>query len=391
MTPPARVHQPSPGRLFVAFGGAVAALFWLYHLTAFLSPVERPWHMIVVQSVAGLAAIVALTLWRRSAAWCLLIVAGCLFLSPAGVGAAFAVQAASAWRRGRSLVVLVTGVGLVATKIAQLLLGPYHRGWIVASTVELTVAVAGLAAATLTGWLLRSVSAERTLREDARLARRDAEHARMEQVRLQERERISREMHDVLAHRISLVAMHAGALVYRDDLDPKTTRETARVIHGNAKQALDELRGILSGLRDGTHDHDHPEPPQPTLRELPVLVAEARSTDTPVRLALTATGLDDLPTQVSRSAYRILQEGLTNARKHAPQAPVELRVDDGPDNSIVLTVGNPLSREQDHWPAGAGLGLVGVTERAQLLGGTVTVGPVDGRFELTVTFPRPSA
>lgn len=373
----------------MALGGAVAALFWLYHLAAFLSPAERPWHMILVQSVAGLTAIVALTLWRRSAAWCLLIVAGCLFLSPASVGAAFAVQAAYALRRGRSLVVLVTGVGLVATKIAQLLIGPYHRGWMVASTVELTVAVAGLAGATLTGWLLRSVSAERTLREDARVARRDAEHARMEQVRLQERERISREMHDVLAHRISLVAMHAGALVYRDDLDPETTRETARVIHGNAKQALDELRAILSGLRDGTGDR--PEPPQPTLRELPVLVAEARSTDTPVGLALTATGLDDLPTQVSRSAYRILQEGLTNARKHAPQAPVEVRVDDGPDNSIVLKVGNPLSREEDQRPAGAGLGLVGVAERAQLLGGTVTVGPVDGRFELTVTLPRPSA
>jgi signal transduction histidine kinase len=121
---------------------------------------------------------------------------------------------------------------------------------------------------------------------------------------------------------------------------------------------------------------------------LPALVAEARSADTPVTLELTATDLDDLPPQLSRSAYRILQEGLTNARKHSPHAPVQLRIVDGPDGALVLAVSNPLATTAPSAAGGAGLGLVGVVERAQLLGGTVTAGATAGRFELTVRIPR---
>ncbi len=368
-----------------AFGWAVAVLFWLYYLAAFLVPAPRPWHMPLTIAVAGLAGIGALALRHRSVLLCVMLVGCCLLLGPAGVGAAFVAQATSARRYGRSPVVLLTGAWLTLAKITQLLAGPYHERWTGASTVESTIGIGGLLVATLIGWLSTSIAAERTWRDDARAARREADDARLEQVRLQERERIAREMHDVLAHRISLVAMHAGALAYRDDLDAATVRESARVIQRNSRQALDELRVVLSGLRGAGSD---PEPPQPTLRELPALVAEARESGAQVRLDLRATGLADLPSQLSRSAYRILQEGLTNARKHAPGAPVEVSIADGPDEDLVLTVSNPLRQPAHSDRNGAKLGLVGVAERAELLGGTVTTATAYGEFKLTARIPR---
>lgn len=368
-----------------ALSGAVAVLLWLYQVAAFLVPAQRPWHTPVTVAVAGLAGIGALTLWRRSTALCLAVIGCCLFLSPATIGAALVAQAASARRYGRTPVVLVTGGWLALMAIAQLLAGPYHTRWDQASNVQSGIGMGGLVVATLAGWLSASIAAEGTWRDDARAARRHADDARQHQTRLQERERIAREMHDVLAHRLSLVAMHAGALVYRDDLEPAAVRETARVIQGNAKQALDELRVVLSGLRD---DRSRPEPPQPTLRELPVLVADARGSGTPVRLDLGVTGLVDIPSQLSRSAYRIVQECLTNARKHAPGAPIEISLADGADDDLLLTVSNPLAESRSVNRSGVGLGLVGVAERVELLGGTVTTATADGRFTLTARLPR---
>jgi signal transduction histidine kinase len=368
-----------------AVGCAVAVMLWLYHMAAFLVAGPRPWHMPLTVAVAGLAGIGALSLWRWSTGLCLALVGCCLLLSPATIGAAFVAQAVSARRYGWSPVVLLSGGWLATMKIIQLLAGPYHKPWDQASTVESTIGIGGLVVATLLGWLSTSLAAERAWRDNAQAARLDAETARLDQARLQERERIAREMHDVLAHRISLVAMHAGALAYRDDLDTAAVRETAQVIQRNAKQALNELRGVLSGLRD---TRSGPEPPQPTLRELPVLVAETRESGTPVRLDLGVTGLADIPSQLSRSAYRILQECLTNARKHAPGAPIEVSLTDGADDDLLLTVSNPLTVAPGRNVDGVGLGLVGVTERVGFLGGTMATTTTDGRFTLTARLPR---
>jgi len=213
-----------------------------------------------------------------------------------------------------------------------------------------------------------------TLRQ--RADRAEAEQAlRAEQARLQERERIAREMHDVLGHRISLLAVHAGALAYRDDLDRDQVRASAEVISASAHQAMDDLRAVLGVLRD---DGATVDLPQPTLADLPALVDEARASGMRVDLrqdlsgATTPTGRDGCPADaIGRTVYRIVQEGLTNARRHAPGALLRIEVTGGPDDGLALALHNPLPLVGERLPVpdGAGLGLVGLTERVALVGG----------------------
>ncbi len=152
-----------------------------------------------------------------------------------------------------------------------------------------------------------------TLRERAHQAEAEQE-LRVGRARSAERERIAREMHDVLAHRISLVTMHAGALAYRTDLPPEQVRETAELIQTKAHEAMTDLRQVLGMLRgeDGV-----PDRPQPTLPDLGTLMDEARTSGMVVDFHdLLPSG--QLPSeQVGRTVYRIVQEALTNARKHA--------------------------------------------------------------------------
>lgn len=215
-----------------------------------------------------------------------------------------------------------------------------------------------------------------TLQLRAETAERE-QSARVDQARTQERSRIAREMHDVLAHRISLVAMHSGALAYRTDLTREETADAAGIIRDNAHLALSELREVLGVLRDHASVDGRPDLPQPTLLVLDALVAEARSVGADVTYAMApdvAAHLDELPESISRSAYRIVQEALTNARKHAPAATVVVRVNGGPGDGVSLEVRNPaVAPARAPLPA-SGLGLTGLTERAELAGGTLTSG-----------------
>jgi signal transduction histidine kinase len=227
-----------------------------------------------------------------------------------------------------------------------------------------------------------------TLRERAHTAEAE-QHARIQQARTAERSRIAREMHDVLAHRISLVTMHAGALVYREDLDPAQMRATARVIQDNSHQAMVELREVLGVLRDGPGDAD-PELPQPSARDLPELIAEARRSgmriDTHPQL-----DLEEVPDQLGRTLYRVVQEGLTNARKHAADTLVTINLAGGPDVGANVEVRNPLRVGEGYLPAPeSGLGLVGLAERTELAGGRLThrVSPA-GEFVLRAWLPWP--
>src|SRR3954463_9843676 len=158
-----------------------------------------------------------------------------------------------------------------------------------------------------------------------------------------ERTRIAREMHDVLAHRMSLVALHAGALAFRTDLTPAETRRTAGIIQVNSQSALGDLREILGLLRDtergaGATQHR----PQPTLGDLHTLLDDERAAGAHVTLRCDLADLDALPASVGRSAYRIVQEALTNARKHAPHAAVTVEVSGRPGSGLELTVRNPV-------------------------------------------------
>lgn len=223
-----------------------------------------------------------------------------------------------------------------------------------------------------------------------------AERAEREQAlqvstaRAGERTRIAREMHDVLAHRMSLVAVHAGALAYRTDLSAAETRETAAIIQANSQRALADLREILGLLRDTERGIDvtHHRP-QPTLGDLDSLLDDERAAGAHVTLRSDLEDLDALPESIGRSAFRIVQEGLTNARKHAPHALVTVELTGHPGNGLDLSVRNPVrvGGELDG-KDGAGFGLVGLAERAAASHGRLEHGLTrNGDFVLRAWLP----
>ena len=207
-----------------------------------------------------------------------------------------------------------------------------------------------------------------TLRSRAERAEAEQE-LRVRQARGNERARIAREMHDVLAHRISQISMHAGALSFREDLTAEQMRESAGVIQQKAHEALTDLRGVLGVLRDDGSGSAETEVPQPTYADLQALVADAREEGLNVELVDgLAAQAGSVPDTVGRTLYRIVQEGITNARKHAPGSLLTVRVSGSVDDGIDVELRNPIGFGPAAAP-GAGLGLIGLTERAQLAGG----------------------
>ncbi|WP_374455715.1 sensor histidine kinase [Nocardioides sp.] len=211
-------------------------------------------------------------------------------------------------------------------------------------------------------------------RDRAETAERE-QRARVAQAQAAERTRIAREMHDVLAHRISLVAMNAGALGYRTDLTAEEQASAAQSIEENAHRALSDLRAVLGVLRDPTRPTDaEPERPQPGLDDVAGLVAEESSGGMRVRLSNRVE--DELPPGTGRTAYRIVQEALTNARKHAPGTAVTVDIFGSPDDGLVVAVRNAAPVGPAPRPAlpASGLGLLGLAERAALAGGRINHG-----------------
>ena len=202
---------------------------------------------------------------------------------------------------------------------------------------------------------------------------------RVAQGQAAERQRIAREMHDVLAHRISLVSMYSGALAYRDDLNPEQTREIAETIRENANLALTELRGVLGSLRGEDGDR-----PQPTLADLPGLIDDNRAAG--LRIEFSGVTLKGLSPAVSRHAYRIVQEGLTNARKHAPGTKVEVRLSGGPGSGLWIELRNLVNGRGAAVPGG-GYGLLGLAERTGLVDGWIEHGIRDEVFQLEAWMP----
>ena len=217
---------------------------------------------------------------------------------------------------------------------------------------------------------------------------------RVEQAREGERLRIAREMHDVLAHRVSLLSLHAGALEFHRDASAEEVAEAAGVIRSSARAALEELRDVIGVLREGP-PASAPEPPQPTLADVPGLVDECRRAGMRVRCRLDVPADRALPAALGRAAYRIVQEGLTNARKHAPGAAVAVTISAAADTALVVEV---VSRRAVGVAAsaplalpGAGTGLVGLAERVELAGGVLEHGPdATGDFVLRATLPWPA-
>ena len=221
-----------------------------------------------------------------------------------------------------------------------------------------------------------------SLRDRAVRAETEA-HLRAEQAQQRARDEIAREMHDVLGHRLSLLSVHAGALEFRPDASPEEIARAAKVIRENAHLALQDLREVVGVLRAPVG-----ELPQPTLADVRQLVAESGRAGMRVGLREELGGAT-LPDLVGRTAYRTVQEGLTNARKHAPGAEVVVRLAGSPGEGLTVEVCNeaPGSRPApgpDPGPAagaeavsdpGPGQGLVGLAERVALASGRLEHGP----------------
>jgi signal transduction histidine kinase len=299
---------------------------------------------------------------------------------------------------------VVTSVLLTAAAWPSALL--YPESSTSTRTLLLTAAVIMFA---VTGWGMY-LRARRLLLASLRGRAERAEQSREEHARharIAERQRIAREMHDVLAHRLSLLSVQAGAL----EVTPATAggaaggtdesvTEAAAAIRATTHQALRELRSIVRVLRDD--DAASTSAPQPVAADLPTLVAES-SAAAAIDADWGGVALATVPAQSGRTLYRIVQEGLTNARKHAPASSVDVRLAGSPEQGLAVTVTSwlPVGRPDGHPDGptgptgpngpdsgGSGAGLIGLRERAALAGGhvDVTVTP-DDRFRLSAWLP----
>lgn len=248
----------------------------------------------------------------------------------------------------------------------------------------LQLLTAGFAVAT--GWAVGARRAEvLSLRERARSAERE-QAALADRARVLERNRIAREMHDSLAHRISLVALQAGALDHRADLADEERRVLVRGIADGSYRALEDLRDVLGVLR--AEQPDRPEPPGPSWGRVPALVDDARALGMDVVLTVDATG--EPPDAVGDVCYRVVREALTNAAKHAPGAPVRITLDGEPGGALDVAVRNGPAARTIARPPTSGYGLPGLAERVRAVGGTVGHHPApDGGFVLTARLPWP--
>ncbi|MBB4684588.1 sensor histidine kinase [Amycolatopsis jiangsuensis] len=196
-------------------------------------------------------------------------------------------------------------------------------------------------------------------------------------IRAEERARLAREMHDVVSHQITLIAMQAGALQAQAKEGPAL--ETAQVIRGLSTRTLEELRSLVSVLRSGSED----DGPRPGIGELDHLI---RTADVPVQLSVEQLP-DTLPSQVSAAAYRTVQECLTNVHKHAPGATATIRIQAASGGLDIEVENERASRTGEHLPSG-GHGLTGLAERARLLGGSFeTSGTKNGGFRVRARYP----
>ena len=341
----------------------------LLSLLTCLSPLPAAWrqnHWLAFADLAlGLTAYV-LVWWRRR--WPMAIastitVFGLLSSTAAGPGVLAAVSLAT---RRRWWQLAVVGVANVVVSFVYSLIVPTSDNghWWVDLLVVVVITVAIL------GWGAYIGSRREllwTLKNRAERAEAEQE-LRTSQARANERARIAREMHDVLAHRISQISMHASALAFRTDLDADQMRASATIVQDTAHQALTDLRGVLGVLRD-PESGEPLEAPQPTYRDVSSLVDAVRAAGLKISYddRLGATG-EALPDVIGRTVYRIVQEGMTNAAKHAPGTTVQVVVSGSPAEGVTVELRNPLGVRAGSTP-GSGLGLVGLTERAELRGG----------------------
>jgi signal transduction histidine kinase len=382
-----------PGELLEARGGRRSARDWVVDVALFGVAVvigvlglasitaDRSDAGIVIDFIVGTA--VCATLWVRrrypvEVAVVAVVVAA--FFAMAG-GAALVAVFNAAIRASRRALVAIVALTLVSGAIFPLLYPSDGAWWSQFLFGCLLIAVA-------LGWGLFTRARREVIRSLRDRAERleSEQRLRVQQAQEAERRRIAREMHDVLAHRLSLLSLHAGALEFRPDASPEEVSEAAGVIRETAQTALRELRDVIGVLRDEAEGTL--QPPQPTLAQLPALIEESRAAGMRIRLNMDAHVDDSLPAAVGRTAYRVVQEGLTNARKHAQAAAVDVTIS-ASDHSLIVRVANkhPVGVLATGMQ-GSGAGLVGLAERVSLLGGELKHGTDEnGDFVLLAALP----
>ncbi|AYL37258.1 two-component sensor histidine kinase [Streptomyces fungicidicus] len=211
-------------------------------------------------------------------------------------------------------------------------------------------------------------------------------HERSRRTALEERTTIARELHDVVAHHMSVVAIQAEAAPYRVENPPPELERAFVTIRENAVAALTELRRILGVVR--AEDYEAPDAPQPTLADLDALLVNVRDAGLPVEKVVTGA-VRELPQGVELSAYRIVQEALSNSLRHAPGASARVEIGYVLGGLGVRVVNGPAPEPSLVKPSpGAGHGITGMRERVTMLNGEMTAGPADdGGYEVAVFLP----
>jgi signal transduction histidine kinase len=280
---------------------------------------------------------------------------------------------------GGRLAQLGLGVGLVASVVASVVwLAGYDAHTLRSSLVPYFLTISAIV---VTSWTLGTLGRTREAYVDAVLERgerieREAAH-RIELAASEERARIAREMHDVVAHGLSVIVVQADGARYAAERDPAVATATLATVSETGRAALTEMRRLLGLLRSGDATGLGP---QPGLAEVKSLVDEARAAGTEVEADLTAG--DDVPDGAALTAYRVVQEALSNVRKHAgPGAAARVRVAVRGDHLVVEIAddgrGAASATSPDH-EHGPGLGLLGMRERVSVHDGTLETGPRPG-------------
>ncbi|MFD7025674.1 histidine kinase [Promicromonospora sukumoe] len=366
--------------VLVALAGVMVLVSWSLQ-------VNGPAWLLAADVAVGVLGCVALW-WRRRFPVVLGFVLGALStlsetVSSAAIVAVFTV----AVHRSPRATAAVCATSVAALSVHQLL---WPEPGVPPVTMYVIIALGHLA---VVAWGLSVRSRRelvRSLRERAVAAETEA-RLRAERSEAEARETLARDMHDALGHRLSLLSVHAGALTYARDAPAEDVARAAEVVRENAHRALQDLREVIGVLRAPVG-----ESPVPAVEDVLELVDEARQAGALVELrdeAGLTTGAGKVSESQGHTVYRAVQESLTNARKHAPGAPVVVRISGRRGDELVTEVTNASTSGPPAYPgsAGAGAGLTGLAERARLADGRLDHGPTgSGGWRVRLRLPWPS-
>jgi signal transduction histidine kinase len=359
----------------------VAVLFGLWIAAERLDsgPAVDPSWLFQVDQLTGVVSCLALWLRRRWPMGLAIVLVLASTYSELASGAMLLALFSVAVHRGPRRAAAVFGLSVVAASVYVWLRPDSDWTWQMAMLLGL--ALQGGA----TGWGL-FIHHRRRLLDSLRDRAQRAEAAarlRVEQAQRHARDEIAREIHDVLGHRLSLLSVHAGALEYRPDAPAAEIVRAAHIIRESSHQALQDLRQVIGVLRAPVG-----ELPQPTLDDVDRLVEESRRAGMDVTVEHDHAGDPGEP--AGRTAYRVVQEALTNIRKHAPGAAVQVQVAGRAGDRLTVTVVNTAAAQPGLVSEDAGSGLTGLAERAELAGGGLEYGPgTGGGWRLSAWLPWP--